>query len=70
MYRRLYMTRLRDRSQIERIEDAAGRRGGPGTGVDPPGRYFNCYYVINMAVAVVNRDRSRVRTKTLLTLSR
>lgn len=31
MYRRLYVIRLRDRSQIERIEDAAGRRGGPGT---------------------------------------
>lgn len=37
------MIRLRGRSQIERIEDAAGRDNG----VDPPGRYFNCYDVIN-----------------------
>lgn len=43
MYRRLYVIRLRGRSQIERIEDAAGRDNG----VDLPDRYFNCYDVIN-----------------------
>lgn len=64
----LYVTRFRDRSQIERIEDAGGR--SRDNGVDPPGRYFNCYDVINMAVAVVSRGRSRARTKTSLTLSR
>lgn len=39
------MIRLRGRSQIEPIEDAAGR--SRDNGVDPPGRYFNCYDVIN-----------------------